>query len=416
MNKVYTLKNGLTVVFYQDNSKHSAYAELIVRYGASNNHFIYNNKEYHIKDGMAHFIEHLLIEHSKFGNMNNYFQNNYVSSNGYTSYFKTSFYIKANNNFEDHLEKLITMVNFPCFTKEDIEITKLPIYEEIREIKDNKFSSLNELQLKCLFNNLDFSSTVGEERDIKSFDYDIVKMCYEVFYQPENQILAIAGKCDIEKIIELIEKTYDSFKYKKISYQLKDDNEPNKVAKKTDSTYEDINESFIRIAYKINISDFNPYERVRLSFYLNYSLSANFNEASTAYKKLINDNISVCAIGYNYIIANDFLIVSIETYASKFEEFVNLISYTIKNKAISRETFELKKKNSIISLILREDNFMAMVDPFVDNILTFNYFDIDKFSDIESQTYEDFNNMIGKLDFSNYCILKMLEKDKKNSK
>lgn len=54
---------------------------------------------------------------------------------------------------------------------------------------------------------------------------------------------------------------------------------------------------------------------------------------------------------------------------------------------------------------------MSMINPFIDNILTYNYFDIDKISDIESQTYDDFNNMISKLDFSNYCIVEMLKED-----
>lgn len=411
MNKIYTLKNGLTIVFYQDNSKHSTYANLIVKYGAINNHFMYDNKNYFIKDGMSHFIEHLLIEHSKYGNVGEFFQNNYVYSNGATSYFKTNFYIKTNTNFEDNLEKLITMVNCPYFNKEDIEVTKIPIYEEIRKSKDNNFKSLNELQLKCLFKIIDFVSVLGEEENIKSFDYDLVRMCYNIFYQPKNQILAIAGKCDIEKIVDLVEKIYDDFENKKIVYQLQDYNEPNEIAKFSGSIYKNINENFIRMIYKINISGFTPYEGVKLSYYLNYFLNSNFNETSNAYRKLIDDKISVSSIGHDYIVFNGFLIIFIDTYTNKFEEFIELINDTIKNSVIPKETFELKKKKTIISLILREENFITMINPFMDNILTYNYYDIDKISDIEAQTYDDFSNMISKLDFSNYCIVKMLKDD-----
>ena len=43
-SKLYTLKNGLSLIFYQDTSKYSTYAELIVNYGAINNEFILDNK------------------------------------------------------------------------------------------------------------------------------------------------------------------------------------------------------------------------------------------------------------------------------------------------------------------------------------------------------------------------------------
>ena len=119
-SKIYTLKNGLKVVFYQDTTKHLSFAELIVKYSGVNNKFTLNNKEYHINDGMAHFLEHLLIEHSIYGNALEYFHNNHISTNGLTSIKRTKFYIKTAKNFLDNLEKLIKIVNQPIFNEEDI--------------------------------------------------------------------------------------------------------------------------------------------------------------------------------------------------------------------------------------------------------------------------------------------------------
>jgi len=413
-NKIHTLKNGLKIVIYQDTTKHSAYAELIVNYGAINNKFRLNDKEYHINDGMSHFIEHLLIEHSIYGDSSEYFKNNYVRSNGGTSVKYTSFYIKTVANFLENLEKLIKMVNIPNFTKEDIEITKPPIYEEIRRSKDNNFKSLNEVERKCLFKTIDYTSILGEIEEIKAIDYDSVKMCYDIFYQPNNQILAIAGNINPEEVIELVEKIYNEIDKEKIDYTIPNYKEPNEVVKIYDEIYKDVKENFITIDYKMNISNLSPFERVKMTFYLSYFLSYNFDEASNTYKKLIDDKISVNNIGYSSYFINDSLVISISTYTDKFDEFIELVNNTIKNKNTDIEDFEIRKKRTLISLILREENFMKMIDLFTDNILTFNYYEMDKIEDVENQNYEDFKNMINNLNFNNYCIAKMLKINQEN--
>lgn len=412
-NKIYTLKNGLKIVFYQDTTKHSAYAELIVKYGAINNEFIIDNKKHHINDGMAHFIEHLLIEHSMYGDSSEYFKNNYVNSNGLTSPRYTRYYIKTVENFSDHLEKLIKIVNIPSFTKEDIEITKPPIYEEIRRSKDNKFKDLYFLELKCLFKNMNFGTTLGEEEDIKKINYDDVMLCYNTFYQPQNQVLAIAGNVDIDKTIELVEKIYDEIDKKKVEYVIPEIKEIDEVIKKEDSIYKDVEEDFIRISYKINISSLTPYERVKLTFYIDSFLKYNFNETSNAYKKLVDDKISVNNIGYSFCVVQDYLIISMDTYTSKKNEFINLIQNTISKKETNFEDFLIRKKKCLIDLILREENFMSMINPFIDNILSHNYYEIDKIEDIENETYEDFISAINSLNFDNYCIIKMLKNNEK---
>ena len=109
-NKICTLPNGLKIVLYKDSTKSSCYAELIVKYGAINNEFILNNEIYSLSDGIAHLLEHVLIENSIFGNSRNYFHDNYVKSNGETSFKTTNYYIKTVHDFFSYLEKLIKML------------------------------------------------------------------------------------------------------------------------------------------------------------------------------------------------------------------------------------------------------------------------------------------------------------------
>ena len=209
-SKVYKLKNGLTLLFYKDPTKHSMVAHIIIKYGGINNQYIINNKKYQTKDGIAHYLEHLLIEHSIYGNALTYFNNKYINTNGFTNSKITNFYIETVSDFENSLVELINMVNIPSFNKEDIETTKYAIIEEIRKNNDNKFRNLNKKTLNCLFKNIEYKNNLGTEATIKNLTYEEIKECYNIFYQPSNQVIAICGNINIPKLKKLITKTYEN--------------------------------------------------------------------------------------------------------------------------------------------------------------------------------------------------------------
>lgn len=409
-NKFITLENGLKIIIYQDSTKHSMFAELIVNYGAINKDFTINEDEFHICDGMAHFLEHLLIEHSIYGNVMQHFQNNYIKSNGITSSRFTKFYIHTVKDFDESLEKLIKMVNVPNFNENDIETTKSAIYEEINRAQDDKFYDFDILQNSCLFKNIKYKTVLGDASELSSIDYDMAKLCYDTFYRPSNQILAIAGNINIDKVVELVKNIYSDIKNDKRDYKLIDFNEPNEVALDSAYIYKNVTKEYISLNYKINVFNLLPFEKVKLTFYLNYFLNYNFGQTSDAYKKLINDNISVNEINFNYNFIDKFLIIEIGTYTNKFEEFSNMITDIMKNKNFNKDDFEIRRKRSIISLITREDNFINMIMPFIDNVINFNYNHIDEIKDIESFTFDDYKNIISSLDFNNFCTTKMIKK------
>lgn len=409
-SEIYTLDNGLKLIFYQDTSKHSVVADLIVKYGGIHNIFIFDGKEYKVEDGIAHFLEHLLIEHSIYGNALINFRENYINTNGVTSIDKTRFYIHTVHDFEENLEKLIKMVNIPYFNKEDVETTKYAIIEEIRKSNDSKFRKLGIVEKKCLFKNISYLSNLGTEEIIKNLDYETIKLCYDFFYQTDNQILAIAGNIDIEKTKQLIEKIYQEIHKEKKLYTLPNFNEPNEIVKKSDFIIEDVIEEYTRIIFKINVSKLTNYEKVKETFYLNYFLEYNFGESSEAYKYLIENKLSTNNISFNYYFVDKFLILEIGSSTNKVEKFKNLIINRINHKIFDEEDFNLRKNKSIISLIMREENPLTMIGPFIDNVVDFNYEEIDKIEDIENFTLEDFKNTINKLDFSNYCITRIVKK------
>ena len=84
--KIEKLKNGLTVVYCQDKTRHSCSLELIVKFGGNNRQFIIDNKEYNLTPGYAHFLEHAIIEHNSYQNLLTLFSKKNIDFNGITNF------------------------------------------------------------------------------------------------------------------------------------------------------------------------------------------------------------------------------------------------------------------------------------------------------------------------------------------
>lgn len=405
----YTLDNGLKLIFCNDNTKHCTIANLFVNFGGSNQKIIIDNEDIKIKNGMAHFMEHLLIEHSIYGNALNEFKKNHTFSNGMTDDLKTEYYINSVINFEDDLVKLINIVNNSKFTKENVEVTRGAIIKEKMMTKDNEFTELYKIGYECLFNNLKYPNVLGEINDIETISYDELKLCYDTFYSPNNQTLVVSGKFNEKKVKKLIEDTYNEINKKTISYKLPEIKESNEVKIKEKTIKKDIYIDYVRLNYKLDITHFTNIEQLKLGFYLDNFLSNLFDGSSKLYSELVEQQICMYNIDYSFEKIDNYYIVKIGTYTDKHDEFINKVVEAISKKELNKKDFEIRKSENIIDLILREDSLFSMIKPFFDNIFTFNYYELDKIEDVENQTFEDYKETLDKISFNQYCITKMIK-------
>lgn len=406
-----TLKNNIKLIYVQDKTKNKSNASIIVNFGGMYTSFTYNNKKYNIPEGMAHFMEHLLIDSSIYGNAYNYFKDNYVYLNGQTSNNFTSFHMYTVHDFEEYLVKLIEIVNIKAFDEKSIKKTLPPVIEEARREKDNKFRCLNKIQTKAVFNSIKYLNSLGTDESLSKINYDLVSKYHDILYNPSNQIITISGNFDLDRIKKLVEDTYDRINKKIYNFKYEDFKEEESVNKKEDSYICDTTENYTRLVYKINIKKFSPYNRVKLSFYLHYFLKYNFGPSSYTYKDIVDNKISVYDIDYSCNVINNFYIIEIGTFTNKKEDFIKIIKKVIDKKETNLEYFTLQKNSTIIDLLLREESPSETLYPLISNIIEFGYNDIDKISDIENETYEDYTKTINELNFSNYSIVN-IEKEK----
>ena len=103
------LDNGIPLYLYQDTSMKQVFVNYIVKYGFSGEWFKFNldGKDYDMGPGYAHYLEHLLLESSQYGDLTNYFSRKGYENNAYTKKDFTTYYFCGTKDIKDSLKKLI---------------------------------------------------------------------------------------------------------------------------------------------------------------------------------------------------------------------------------------------------------------------------------------------------------------------
>lgn len=217
MSKIETVKldNGLTIYFYEDKRRHSTFFQFVTLFGANTKDFMIDDDFYHLQDGVAHILEHYVVEENKYGNFLKMLGEKQMNTNAYTYYDMTRYYFEAVEDLEFGIKTLIKGVYSPIFSEERLEKIKGPIYQEIRGRSDNKFYHSNRESLNNLFHNIKFRSIGGTEEEVHGVDLDTLKLCYEAFYQPSNQFIVVGGNFDKDRVLKLIKDIYQEFTFAK---------------------------------------------------------------------------------------------------------------------------------------------------------------------------------------------------------
>jgi len=407
--EIIELDNGLKIYLINDNTKHTTYINLIVKYGGIHNEFSIDNKKYRMKDGMAHFIEHLVLESNIYGDIMENFGKMGIISNGITSIDKTQYYIDTVDHIYDGLKILIKGIHNPIINENIINNIKKPILEEKRRSLDNKYSVLYNKSINTVINNNKYKTVLGELKDIENISIKNINLCFNAFYRPNNEIIVIGGRFDKNKIINVIQDTYNNIKFdnKKVLKTKEEYKEKVNIKKSVLKTNTGIKRTLI--TFKLNTINYNAIEKLNLDLYIHCFLRMNFGIISKLSKDLIDKEIVSGGICFSNNILENYHIIRIEADTEKSALFINnILDYLNKKDYIyDNELFDLYKKNYIIDLITRNDNIYNMIDPFIENIISFNYEKLDSIEDIERLNFKEFIKYIESLDFSNYSLIEL---------
>lgn len=407
MNKIESVKldNGLMIYFYPDKRKHSTFFQFVTKFGGMTKDFVVDGKSYHLQDGIAHILEHYIVEENKYGNFLKILGEKQMNTNAYTYPNMTRYYFQAVEDLEYGIRMLINGIYSPIFDEEKLDRIKKPIYQEIKGRMDNKFYHSSQKSLDDIFKSIRYRSNGGSIEEVEKTTLEEVKLCYEAFYQPNNQFIVIGGNFDKKHILNIIKDIYSKLNIKSHDVKLIEVKEDDSIKNSYGEVYFPTGEEYSEITYKINISKFSVKEKLKLDFYMHYFYNMFFGITSLLYKELVDDKIITTGISCDDMLIGDFLIVSIGSYSNKSDILIKKIKNAInKLDGFDEELFELDKKDSILRIILREERLIDVILPFVENVVTFDYPYSDTKEDIESFNYDDFIKVIKQLDFSNYTV------------
>jgi hypothetical protein len=225
----------------------------------------------------------------------------------------------------------------------------------------------------------------------------------------------VAGSFDRDSVLTLIKNLYDELDIKSYDMKLIKHDEPFNVLKDKGILEFPTGEDYTEVTYKVNLSKFNIKERLKLDFYLHYFFDMFFGMSSPIYKELVKDKIITTCLSCSTFMMEDFILISVGSYSNNSEELERRIKETIeKMDSFNEEIFELDKRDSILKIVLRSENLLDTIMPFVSNIVEFNYPYPDTVKDLEVFNYDDFVSTIKSLDFSNKTVI-VIQNKKENS-
>ena len=202
-------KSGMGVFVVPKKGFVKKYAIFGTRYGSIDSKFIPigESEPVTVPDGIAHFLEHKMFEQPDGTNAFDKFAKYGANANAFTSFNCTCYLFSCTDNFNENFEHLLSYVQEPYFTKENVEKEQGIIGQEIRMYDDDPDWQVQFNLLKALYANnpvkIDIAGTV---ESIAEIDKDVLYKCYNTFYDPSNMAVCVVGDVEPEEIAEIVEK------------------------------------------------------------------------------------------------------------------------------------------------------------------------------------------------------------------
>ena len=405
----YKLDNGLSVYIVPKDNVNSIYATFSTKYGSIHDEFIPYDRTSMTKFplGIAHFLEHKLFEQKDGIDPFEFYSKRGSDANANTSNFKTTYLFSGTNFVSENLNYLLDYVQDPYFTDENVEKEKGIIEQEIRMYDDSPYWKLYERILYNAFVNHPIKYPIaGNISSINKITKEDLYTCYHTFYNPSNMFLVITGNVDPKDVMSIIKTNQEkkTFKpYKEI--KLKSYDEPDTVFKKQATSKMDIEIPKISVAYKIRNNSNLDINKFRT--YLGMFFDIKFGSVSLFNENLKEEDLITMDLDVTLLNTDKHILVSLTAESNYTDKIMEKIDLELKDRTINEEDFNRKKKIKKSSVIYKSDNIYAINNKIMSNIINYGKVINDEISFIDELDFEEFLNVISKIDLKNKTIYKL---------
>ena len=407
------LDNGLEVYMLPNNNVNKFYLTLNTRFGSINTKFKYDNKEYDMPKGIAHYLEHLSFNMEN-GSVFDHYSKIGSSINAFTTYDITSYNVTSNNRFKENLEYLLEYVYTPYFTKELFQSEKGVIEEEVKMYKDDPGMTIVNGTLNNVFVNDERKYLVGGTvKDVKSIKLEDVITCYNAYYNPKNMFLIITGNFNPNEALAITSEQMNKLNINN-DFNVKDiyPKEPEKVNKKEEIIKMSVDKPKVSIGIKIPKNNFKSLkiDNYLLKIYISSILDINFGNTSLLLEELQKGSI-VDDLDYTIIESNDYFIVLILSSTYYPEYFKDKIIEKFNSLNIEDSDLKRVAKVNISNYILLFDSAVAVNNYIMDEVMDNNEVNTGFMNIMRNLNIDTCKKILTKLNNYDYTICKILPKE-----
>lgn len=400
------LDNGLDVYLYTNPNIHNNYVTFTTKYGSIYNKFYVDGKLETMPNGIAHFLEHKVFALENDPQPEEFFGKSGGLCNAYTTFKNTTYLFNSTCNVIENTMFLLDFVQNLYLTDENVESEKGIINQEINMCDDTPSDILyDKIRLNTIKSNPFRESIIGTSKEVNSITIDMLKKCYNTFYNPSNMFLVVTGNFDKDEMFKAIcdnqkNKVFNSGNRIKLDKY----KETNEIVK----AYEEVkcNTNVPKMAFNIKIpfDKFNMDIR-RLSIYMFLIFNLLFGDTSSFDKRMKDNGMITNSLYYNLLDIDTHFVVSLINNTSKYKELIKEIEKALKDISINEKDFIRKKKVLISNEVFSYENVESINDMIVDNIIFDNRICTDMISIIDSLSYEEMMDIIKKVDFNNKSVV-----------
>ena len=407
------LDNGLEVYMLPNNNVNKFYLTFNTRFGSINTKFKYDNKEYDMPKGIAHYLEHLSFNMEN-GSVFDHYSKIGSSINAFTTYDITSYNVTSNNRFKENLEYLLEYVYTPYFTKELFQSEKGVIEEEVKMYKDDPGMTIVNGTLNNVFVNDERKYLVGGTvKDVKSIKLEDVITCYNAYYNPKNMFLIITGNFNPNEALAITSEQMNKLNINN-DFNVKDiyPKEPEKVNKKEEIIKMNVDKPKVSIGIKIPKNNFKnlKLDNYLLKIYISSILDINFGNTSLLLEELQKGSI-VDDLDYTVIESNDYFIVLILSSTYYPEYFKDKIIEKFNSLNIEDSDLKRVAKVNISNYILLFDSAVAVNNYIMDEVMDNNEVNTGFMNIMRNLNIDTCKKILTKLNNYDYTICKIMPKE-----
>lgn len=407
------LDNGLEIYMLPNNNDNKFYLTLNTRFGSINTKFKYDNKEYDMPKGIAHYLEHLSFNMEN-GSVFDHYSKIGSSINAFTTYDITSYNVTSNNRFKENLEYLLEYVYTPYFTKELFQSEKGVIEEEVKMYKDDPGMTIVNGTLNNVFVNDERKYLVGGTvKDVKSIKLEDVITCYNAYYNPKNMFLIITGNFNPNEALAITSEQMNKLNINN-DFNVKDiyPKEPEKVNKKEEIIKMNVDKPKVSIGIKIPKNNFKnlKLDNYLLKIYISSILDINFGNTSLLLEELQKGSI-VDDLDYTVIESNDYFIVLILSSTYYPEYFKDKIIEKFNSLNIEDSDLKRVAKVNISNYILLFDSVVAVNNYIMDEVMDNNEVNTGFMNIMRNLNIDTCKKILTKLNNYDYTICKIMPKN-----